>query len=448
MSIQETEQRCEGEGESSDPTAEILFDQHSRYRVCADILEQLASGQPLRILDVGSGGECLLGQLMPGADITYVDPLLAEHPEPTEKMIAKDFFEAGFEARSFDFVVSIDFLEHIPADMRENFLRRSSELATRAVVLLCPCADTGEAAEVDRLISDSYQNITGQAYPWLVDHHELGLPLVRDVTSVFESLGWDVQRTANGHTPWLRDLLLPILCLWDQGARATAMELSKFFNREFFAYDNIPPCYRQVFVAYPHDQGLDLALETRTQMPKEMQQAWSRFRTRIMEASFQHLHREHHRALFAEQSAREAEQSAREAEQSAREDEQSAREAEQSAREAEQSAREAAQSATEANECLEEFLRDTQALLPGQQADAQSAITREERTAEVLAAITTLDEALLRSREQAEDLQGHANALQEELHAIKSSLIHRFARAVCALFDWIMQPFRRSEKRD
>ena len=54
----------------------MIFDQYSRYKACADILRQAGFQKGNCVLDIGSGPECLLGQFMPHAAMTYVDPLI------------------------------------------------------------------------------------------------------------------------------------------------------------------------------------------------------------------------------------------------------------------------------------------------------------------------------------------------------------------------------------
>ncbi|MBF0293400.1 MAG: hypothetical protein HQK86_14720, partial [Nitrospinae bacterium] len=52
----------------------MIFDQYSRYKACSDLLRQAGFASGDTLLDVGSGPECLFGQFMQDAEITYVDP--------------------------------------------------------------------------------------------------------------------------------------------------------------------------------------------------------------------------------------------------------------------------------------------------------------------------------------------------------------------------------------
>jgi len=99
-------------------TEQILFDQYSRYKSCSDILKKISSSKDT-ILDVGSGEECLLGKFLPQNKITYVDPLLSN--QKSEDKIAGYVFTEELDDRSFDFVICIDTLEHVPSDKRESF---------------------------------------------------------------------------------------------------------------------------------------------------------------------------------------------------------------------------------------------------------------------------------------------------------------------------------------
>lgn len=229
------------------PDRTPIFDQFSRYRVCADILRAIAP-EGGTVLDVGSGEPCLLGTMLPGFNVSYVDPLL--EPAPERGKYRGDVFMTAIDGLQFDFVVSVDTLEHVPPERRAAFLRRLATLARRGVVLACPCSDTGDAPETDRFLNETYRLCYGTDYPWLEEHARYGLPRLRAIREQFEQLGLTVTVRANGHTPWLRMLLGYTLCHLDLSeSREHIDELSATFNRELYPYDHLPPSYRQVIVA-------------------------------------------------------------------------------------------------------------------------------------------------------------------------------------------------------
>ncbi|HEY5595521.1 MAG TPA: class I SAM-dependent methyltransferase, partial [Nitrospiria bacterium] len=227
----------------------IIFDQYSRYKVCSDLLLKISPNGGT-VLDVGSGEECLLGKFLPNFEITYVDPLLSLRAERSGNKIAGDVFVKDLDGQSFDYVVSVDTLEHIPIDARNAFLVRVSSLSRKGIILACPCSDAGDAVETDRWLNEVYKISRGADFSWLKEHREYGLPKLSETLKKFTELGWRTGVIQNGHTPWLRELLGFILCGLDVPSLQPAiMELSEYFNRYLYPFDHHPPCYRQVVVA-------------------------------------------------------------------------------------------------------------------------------------------------------------------------------------------------------
>jgi GT2 family glycosyltransferase len=231
----------------------ILFDQYSRYKASADILENICTKEST-VLDVGSGEECLLGRFLPNLKITYVDPLLSSHPNRSNNQIPKDIFANELNSRLFDFVVSIDTLEHIPQEQRDSFINRLSKLSRKGIILAFPCSDVGDAEETDKWINKVYTAAFGRDNKWLIEHFKYGLPSLYQVLEKLQALGWNTHVTQNGHTPWLRELLSFTLCALEvPGLQPTMWELSDYFIKNLYEFDHQEPCYRQLIVAYRNE---------------------------------------------------------------------------------------------------------------------------------------------------------------------------------------------------
>lgn len=224
----------------------IIFDQYSRYKVCADVLlnQGIHDGT---ILDVGSGEECLLEQFLPNFDITYLDPLLKN--DPSQKKICGDIFSAKF-SKKFDYIICIDTLEHISKNKREQFLKLMSDISIKGLIIAGPCSDKGDAVETDNWVNQSYQSSFGTDYKWLEEHFENGLPKLSFIENELHTLGWKTSVTGNGHTPWLREFLPFIVKSVDfEHGLEKILELSDYFNKNLYKYDHQSPCYRQVVIA-------------------------------------------------------------------------------------------------------------------------------------------------------------------------------------------------------
>lgn len=246
---------------SIDPKDKYIFDQYSRYLPVSKIIGAVVDSKTSSVLDIGSGDECILGELLPEYPFTFIDPLLADKEGGfgNHKYLAGSIFDSRLDGCTFGAVTSVDVLEHIPKDEREVFLSRVSELATNLVVLAFPCEEL-PSEELDRKLNVKYRSIFGKNYPWLEEHFEFGMPSVNDVDAFFQSKGWNTYRFGQGHIPWLDEFLgFSLPGLEAETLRNAVFDFSKVFN-EIAAGDDIsPPFYRYVFIASKEDISGQLA---------------------------------------------------------------------------------------------------------------------------------------------------------------------------------------------
>ncbi|SNS23592.1 Glycosyltransferase, GT2 family [Noviherbaspirillum humi] len=231
-------------------TLDILFDQYSRYRACAELLLRLGATSQSRILDVGSGSACLLSEFLPGFDISYVDPLINTLPSKKSNQFGYQIDEVADKLGLFDFVVAIDVLEHVPPQFREGFTTTLTALATKSVVLAFPYADEQFPVNVDQAINEDYAYINEQSYSWLEEHDTYGLPNVQNLQSGFASRGMDAGFFYHGYAPWLKELLSYVINVNDiAAARELGYQASREFNQKLYDYDFNQPAYRVFLVA-------------------------------------------------------------------------------------------------------------------------------------------------------------------------------------------------------
>lgn len=124
------------------------------------------------LLDVGSGsvGFASVGGSEPfvGIDIDFWGP-----PAPSMTAVRARPGRLPFADGSFDTVISLDALEHVPPTDRAGFVTEVARVAARRAIIACPC---DEAAEFDDLLRRMYRR-RGEAEPdWLSEHAEHGLP--------------------------------------------------------------------------------------------------------------------------------------------------------------------------------------------------------------------------------------------------------------------------------
>jgi hypothetical protein len=233
---------------------DLFFDQYSRYRAVADIIRKLLpSGGS--VLDVGCGPAATFGTFFDCSEpyrLCFVDPLLAGTPPGRHRQVVGTIFAPELDDETFDLVVSVDTLEHVPESVRPGFLDRLLKLSRGCVVLACPCADAGVGADVDSYVNAVIEQITGRPYSWLDEHFEYGLPRLAWITEVFDQAGWTTVVAQNGHGPWLKEILPYIILAVEFKANVEAVRsVSRIFNRQLYRFDGRSPCYRQIVIAAP-----------------------------------------------------------------------------------------------------------------------------------------------------------------------------------------------------
>lgn len=231
-------------------TLDILFDQYSRYRACAELLLRLGANSSSRILDVGSGSACLLSEFLPDFNISYVDPLLNNLPTKKSNQFGYQIDEVASKLGLFDYVIAIDVLEHVPPQFRSDFTNTLATLAAKSMILAFPYADEHGPVKVDQAINADYAYINQQSYSWLEEHEIYGLPSMEDLKSHLASRGLHIGVFYHGYAPWLETLLPYVINVNDiPGAEILGRQVSREFNQSLYDYDCNQPAYRVFVVA-------------------------------------------------------------------------------------------------------------------------------------------------------------------------------------------------------
>ena len=244
----------------------MLFDQYSRYRVCAELVS-LNTKSPSSIVDIGCGADCLLAEFLKHDSIAFVDPLLEcrmeqgvttreNYPRLGTRALAEDFTQHAASGLAYSVVVAVDTYEHIKTDKRRQFLESLDTLAKDLIVIGFPSSDTTEAKDVDYAVDQMFITYFGHSYPWLAEHRDYGLPSHSEAESFFKERGWHTAVINQGNTAWLTKLLPVIVCLWEiPQLRPIAYDISKLFNEKLAAYDFLGKTgYRKFIIAKRTEQ--------------------------------------------------------------------------------------------------------------------------------------------------------------------------------------------------
>jgi SAM-dependent methyltransferase len=88
----------------------------------------------------------------------------------------------------FDVVLSLEMLEHVPAERREASLSEMLRVLRPGgrLVVSFPADET--AAELDTWLNTRFRRVTGEDHPWAIEHIRHGVPATADVVRVVRRL--------------------------------------------------------------------------------------------------------------------------------------------------------------------------------------------------------------------------------------------------------------------
>ncbi len=164
-------------------------DSLTRLRLPGDTVErhelvaQLV-GAPGTLLDVG-GVSGQLAAFLPGTSVTVINV-------NADGDLRYDGESLPFAGATFEVVTSLDVLEHVAPDRRENHLREALRVARRLLVSCCPVG-TPEHVENERSSAAWYERMTGAPHPFLAEHLVLGLPTVAELERLAAAVGGELR---------------------------------------------------------------------------------------------------------------------------------------------------------------------------------------------------------------------------------------------------------------
>lgn len=224
---------------------DMPFDQYQRYRLVADILEEIRQGDaPLTILDVG-GRTALLRRFLPDDTVHLVDV----EPSGEAGLVLGTGAKLPFQDASFDAVVTFDTLEHVPPPYREAFVAECRRVTRDWVVIAGPYDTPGVAQAEDDLKRFLTEKLEVE-HRYLNEHKENGLPSLEDTVSQLIDLGGQVSAIGHGNLErWLVLMCLSLYMDRDAPLRGMAARFHQFYNETLYQSDHASPVYRHAIVA-------------------------------------------------------------------------------------------------------------------------------------------------------------------------------------------------------
>lgn len=167
---------------------EASLDTALRYETVIGLLEERWRAD-LEILEVGAGSAGItefLRHRVTGVDTAF--ERTAERVNSYLEPVEASADDLPFPDARFDIVLSLEMLEHIPADRREASLSEMLRVLRPGgrMVVSFPADET--AARLDTWLNTRFRRTSGQDHPWAIEHIRHGVPSTADVVGVLGSL--------------------------------------------------------------------------------------------------------------------------------------------------------------------------------------------------------------------------------------------------------------------
>jgi len=221
---------------------EMPFDQYQRYKVAADMLSGLGLQPGSYLLEVG-GAPGPIEAFLPGHEVIVTDL----NGKREGRYAIADGSRLPFPDQSFDAVISLDTLEHVPRDRRADFCSELRRVCRDAIVLSAPFDDPQVELAEDALNSFVRSRFGGE-FPTLDEHREHGLPELEFATDALGKGGFSVATLPSGYLPrWLLGMLFHHELL--ASGLPELPQLHAYYNAAVSALDARSPSYRHVVLA-------------------------------------------------------------------------------------------------------------------------------------------------------------------------------------------------------
>lgn len=136
------------------------------------------------ILEVGSGSLGIAPYIkreVTGVDINFSGPKFS-----LLKQKKGNALSLSFKDRSFDFVVSVDLLEHLPKKLRFKAISEAIRVARRECIIAVPAGV--QSASQDKEIGQHYQVSFGRKFPYCSEHVQYGLPEQEEIRTSIQKV--------------------------------------------------------------------------------------------------------------------------------------------------------------------------------------------------------------------------------------------------------------------
>jgi hypothetical protein len=227
---------------------QLSFDHYGRYATLRDIINlNKQNNEKPKILDVGGRGNWLK-VFMPEDYVYYLEPELTEEDTKHSNFIQGDGCKLPFEDETYDWVTSCDVLEHIPDNLRENFIKEQLRVAKKGIIIAAPFYSP-EVKQAEINANSTYKQLTGRDHPWLKEHLDNELPkedqLLKIINNKYEF------QVINNDDLALWQLFIGINFIVENNSTSEIVDLVRdfyyFYNSNIFSRYYPNKSYRKIY---------------------------------------------------------------------------------------------------------------------------------------------------------------------------------------------------------
>ena len=229
----------------------IPFDQYQRYKTASLVIEKCRKEkQSFTILEIGANEHKNLEKFLPSDIINYLDIKLPEHLQKDKNYILADATNMPqIKDNSFDIIIALDVFEHIPQNLRNNFLSELNRVSKELVILAGPF-DEPNVSDTEKKVNEYYKKKYGEDYIWLKEHIENKLPdLNVTINYLNNDLQCNVDYFSHGSLEiWEKLMQLHFEVASDIKLQNFRMNIDNFYNKYLYMYDVSDKNYREFLV--------------------------------------------------------------------------------------------------------------------------------------------------------------------------------------------------------
>jgi hypothetical protein len=214
-----------------------------RYLPIVRIVQR--AGLSKDVIEIGSGGVGIAPYL--GRPVVGVDQEFGEWRAPLMTHVFGSALELPFRDGSCGCVVSVDMLEHLPADVRDQAIDELVRVTSTMLVIAVPSG--WRASDQDRTLDERYLRAHGERYRFLTEHLENGLPNRADLEESIQRALTRHHRSAHITYRWNTNLVTRSLLmrLWIRDSTATRGALmAANYLHHILSRANFGRCYRLI----------------------------------------------------------------------------------------------------------------------------------------------------------------------------------------------------------